>query len=239
MDIGKAIGFVFEDEEWVKKLLLGAAITLIPIFGWLAIMGYTIAVIRNVLDGHSRPLPDWSDLGQLFTDGLMYWVASSVYSIPLLIFVCPMMLAWILPALAGQNEDLLVVLGGAAGLVSLALSCLAGLYGILLGLVTPVLQIRFAQTSELGACLRFGEVFRFAFANLGNLVLSMLAVWAAGIVAGIVISIVSSILGLILICGWILLIPVGLLMLPYSVWSAAFSGHLFGQVALRASATQA
>ena len=235
MDIGKAIGFVFEDEEWIKKLLLGAVITLIPIFGWLAMLGYTIAVIRNVVDGHPRPLPDWSDLGRLFTDGLMFWIASLVYSIPLLLFVCPMMLVWVLPALAGRNEDLLVVLGGVAGLLSLALSCVAGVYGIILGLVVPVLQIRLAQTGELSACLKFGEVFRFAVANLGSLITSLLVVWAASIVAGIVISAVSTILSMILICGWILLIPVGLLMLPYSVWSAAFSGHLFGQIALNAS----
>lgn len=237
MDIGRAIGFVFEDEEWLKKLLLGAVISLIPVFGWLAIMGYTIAVIRNVIDGHHRPLPDWSDLGRLFTDGLKLGVASFVYAIPFLIFICPMMLVWGLPVLAGEDETLLAILAGAAGLVSLTLSCLAGLYGILLGLVVPTLQIRFAETGELSACLRFGEVFRFAIANIGGIIISMLVVWAASIVAGIVISIVSTVLSIIPICGWILLIPVGLLMLPYSVWSAAFSGHLFGQVALKASSS--
>lgn len=237
MDIGKAIGFVFDDEEWIKKLLLGAVITLIPVFGWLAIMGYTIAVIRNVIDGQVRPLPDWSDLGQLFTDGFKFGVASLVYAIPFLIFTCPMILVWGLPALAGEDETLLAILGGTAGIVSLGLSCLSGLYGILLGLVMPTLQIRFAETGELSACLRFGEVFRFAIANIGGILISMLMVWAAGIVGGIVIGIVTSVLSMIPICGWILLIPVGLLMLPYSVWSAAFSGHLFGQVALKASSS--
>ena len=39
MDIGKAFGFVFEDEQWVSKILLGAAIMLIPIFGLFALIG--------------------------------------------------------------------------------------------------------------------------------------------------------------------------------------------------------
>ena len=71
MDIGKAFGFVFEDEEWIKKLLLGALITLIPVFGQFTLMGYIVAVIRNVLAGSYRPLPEWENLGTYFKDGLM------------------------------------------------------------------------------------------------------------------------------------------------------------------------
>jgi hypothetical protein len=218
MDIGKAFGFVFEDEEWVKKILLGALISLIPIFGQFAIMGYGIAVIRNVMAGAPRPLPDWNDLMRHFVDGLMFWIATLIYALPSLILVCPIMVVWLLPALAGEQEDLTNVLVGVAGLVSTGLGCLAVLYGVLMALLTPVLQIRYVETGEIGGCLRLGEVFRFLRAHIGSVIISQLLVWMAGVV-------------LISVAGGLTL---GLLVLPISVWLTAFSGHLYGQIGRQA-----
>ena len=214
MDFGKAFGFVFEDEEWVTKVLLGALISLIPIFGQFAVIGYAIAVVRNVMAGESRPLPAWENLGQYFGDGLMLWVATLIYALPLLILICPVALVWILPALAGEQEELVGVLAGVSGLVAAGLGCLAMLYGILLWLLRPVLRIRYAETGEIGACLRFGEVFRYLFDNLGNILVSQFLVWLAGLV---LVSVVGG-------------LSLGLLVLPISFWLAVFSGHLYGQI---------
>jgi hypothetical protein len=218
MDIGNAFGFAFEDEEWVKKILLGALISLIPIFGQFAIMGYGIAVIRNVMAGEPRPLPNWNDLVRHFADGLMFWIATLIYALPFLVLICPIMVVWLLPALAGEQEDLTNVLIGVAGLVTTGLGCLAVLYGMLMALLTPVLQIRYVETGEIGACLRLGEVFRFLRANIGSIIISQLLVWMAGVV-------------LISVAGGLTL---GLLVLPISVWLTAFSGHLYGQIGRQA-----
>lgn len=234
MDIGKAVGFVFEDEQWMSKILLGALITLIPIFGGFALLGYAIAVIRNVKAGDPRPLPMWENLGHYFMDGLMFWIATLVYAIPFLIFICPIALVWILPAIAGDNQDLATVLAGVSGIVSVSLGCLAVLYGILLGLLMPVLQIRYAETGELGACLRFGEVSRFLFDNIGSIIISQLLVWLAGVIITSVLSGVVGVLSVIPICGWILATATGLLMLPVGVWLTVFSGHLYGQIGRQA-----
>ena len=235
MDIGQAIGFVFEDDEWVNKILLGAAIMLIPFFGLFAVMGYAIAVVRNVIAGESRPLPAWDNLGRYFTDGLMFWLATLVYSIPALIVACPMMVVWVLPVLAGEEEDIAAILAGVAGLVSLGLGCLAALYSILIGLLTPVLQIRYAETDSIGACFRVGENFRFLFANIGGIIISQVLIWVATMVIGTVLGTVGTVLGLIPICGWILGAGLGLLMLPVSVWVMVFSAHLYGQIARQAA----
>ncbi len=234
MDIGKALGYVFEDEEWLTKLLLGAVLFLIPIFGWFVVMGYAIAVTRNLMAGESHPLPAWQDIGRFFMDGLMFWVVMMIYSIPLFIVLCPMAVVWILPALGGEEEDLVAILAGVSGLVSLGLGCLGGLYGILMSLLTPVLQVRYAETGEIGACLRFGEIFQFLFSDIGNIVISQVVVWLASIVVGLVVSTAATILAVIPICGWILGGALGLLMLPFSVWLMVFSAHLYGQIGHRA-----
>jgi hypothetical protein len=218
MDIGKAFGFVFEDEEWVKKILLGALISLIPIFGQFAILGYGIAVIRNVMAGAPRPLPDWNDLMRHFVDGLMFWIATLIYALPFLVVICPIAVVWLLPALGGEQEGLTNVLVGVAGLVTAGLGCLAVLYGILMALLTPVLQLRYAESGEIGACLRLGEVFRFLLANIGSIIISQLLVWMAG---AVLVAVVGG-------------LTLGLLVLPISVWLTAFSGHLYGQIGRQA-----
>lgn len=239
MDIGKAFGFVFEDERWVIKILLGAAITLIPLFGPLTLMGYAIAALRNVRDGHPRPLPEWTDLGAFFMDGIKLWVVNLVYAVPILVLLCPALAVWGLPLLGGDQQDFQGVFTGVAALVSACLGCIIILYAILLNILQPALQIRYAETGEIGACLRFVEVFRFAFANIGRIIVALLLIWAASAVIGLVIFGVSATIGIVPICGWILGALLTLLMLPVGVWVAAFSAHLYGQIARLAGAVTA
>ena len=235
MDIGKAFGFVFEDRDWVSKLLLGSAILLIPIFGTFALLGYTIAIVRNVKAGELNPLPDWQDLGSYFMDGLMFWVATLIYALPFLLIACPITILGIMPAFAGDNQDWAAILAGASGILALGAGCVAMLYGILLTLLTPVLQIRYAETGEIGACLRFGEVFGFLFANIGSIIVSQVVMWLIGMVFGTVLSIVSGVLSITPICGWFLGAALVLLMFPFGVWLMLFSAHMYGQIARRAT----
>ncbi|MGD8968037.1 MAG: DUF4013 domain-containing protein [Anaerolineae bacterium] len=230
MDIGKAVGFVFEDEQWSSKLLLGAAVSLVPIFGSIAVTGYAIAVLRNVEAGKSRPLPDWDELGRYFVDGLIFWVATLIYSIPFLILACPMALVWILPAVAGDNQDLTAALASVAGILTAGLACLALIYAILLWLLTPVLQIRYAETGNLASCLRFGEVFRFLFDNIGSIIIAQALVWLGGLVVTGVLGTIIGALSLIPICGWVVAIALGLVMLPAGVWLMVFASYLYGQI---------
>jgi hypothetical protein len=234
MDIGQALRFVFEDEEWVKKLLLGAAILLIPIFGGLVLMGYCIAVLRNIRAGSERPLPEWTDLSSLFIDGLKLWVTMIVYMIPAWILLCPVSAVWLLPLLGGDREDVTLTLTGVAFLLSISLGCILLLYMLLVSLVGPAVYIRYAETGQIGACLRFGEVFRFTFDNLGRVIVAQLMIWALGLVIGLVVSGISTVLGVIPICGWLLMVPVALLALPVSVWLGAFMVHLYAQIAAAA-----
>ena len=56
MDYGKSFSFVFEDKDWLRKIgmsslavLVGFILLVIPAI--LYILGYQIAVARNVLNG--------------------------------------------------------------------------------------------------------------------------------------------------------------------------------------------
>ena len=84
MDIGKAFGFVFEDEKWVSKVLIGGLLIWIPIVNF-AVFGYMLAVARNVAQGNPRPLPEWGEFGMLFGRGFSAFVIALVYLLPVFI----------------------------------------------------------------------------------------------------------------------------------------------------------
>jgi hypothetical protein len=192
MDFKQAFTFVFKDEDWIKKVLLGILLSFVPIFGQFALVGYMLAIIRNVKNGEPRPLPDWSEVVQYFVGGL--------------------------PLLAGDNPKMMETLGGITGILALVLSLPAVLYGLFLTLLSPVLLIRLAETEEISACLRFKEIVRFAFANIGPIIIALLLVFAAG---AIVVPIAAG-------------LTLGLLGLLAPVWINASLGHLCGQIARKA-----
>jgi len=230
MDIGGALGFVFEDERWVAKLALGSLILLIPIFGVFAMIGYLIGVIRNVMNGLPRPLPEWDDLGQKFVDGLLVWVAMLIYSLPMLILICPVVLVWFLPLLGGEQDELVRALSGLSMAVAVGVGCLAVLYSLLLAMVTPPVYLQYAGHGSLGACLRIGDVFRFAFRNLGSIVLFWVVYWVASLAVSLVFGLIGAVVAWIPCVGWVISMMMVLAWLPVAVWLMAFQGHLIGQI---------
>src|SRR5512140_1749174 len=82
MEIGRSFSYQFEDPEWVTKFGLGALISLVPIAS-LALVGYTVGIMRNMADGVTEPLPHWDDFGTKFRDGVVLAVAGLIYSAPI------------------------------------------------------------------------------------------------------------------------------------------------------------
>jgi hypothetical protein len=218
MDFQQAFTFMFKDEDWVKKVLLGILLALVPIFGQFALAGYMLAIIRNVKNGEPRPLPEWDEVVQYFVDGLKSWVVSLVYSLPIIVLSCPLMLIGFLPLLAGNNEEAMGILAGVSGVAALLLSLPAMLYGLLLGLLSPVLLIRLAETGDISDCLRVREVVRFTFANIVPVIIALLIMIAVAIVI-----IVPA-----------MFLTFGLLVYPAVVWTNLAFGHMLGQIAKQA-----
>ncbi len=222
MDIGKSIQFVFDDERWFVKLLIGAVIFLlsmiivIPIF---FLIGYAVKVTRNVKDGVKTPLPEWDDWGKLFMDGIYIFIAQFVYTLPILIIVCIAMVATGgMGAIAesGGNPDALMAMMSSTLLL---MSCLIFIYAIAMIFISPAVIIQYIlNNDEFGACFRFGEVFGIARDSIGDILLV--------VVVTIGISFVVSLVGWIPCIGW----AIALLSYPYMM---AVSGHLYGQIAVK------
>jgi hypothetical protein len=221
VDIGKAYLFVKDEEGWIGKIAIGAIIMLfsfliIPIF---LLVGYQIAVARNVLNGEEHPMPAWDDWGQLFMDGIVVSIAQFIYALPVVLLSLCSWLVFLVPAV-GAGNDLEALLASGATIGFLAAMCVIILLSLALAFLVPALYVQYVRTGDFGSMFRFGEVFELARQNLADILLTILANIGAGLVLGVLITIAS-----ITICGGIILSFAG------PVWLMVATAHLYGQIA--------
>lgn len=206
MDAGKSFSYVFQDQNWLVKILIGGILSLIPILN-LAVWGYWIEAMRNVAQGRDLPLPEWGeDFGGKLIKGIVIFVIFLIYSIPiLLIYGC---LA-VLGAAAGDQEDAQSLVA----LLSLPLVCILFIYGLLLGIFSPAIFIQYATTGQLSSAFAFGRLFQLIGGNLGNYILAIVLGWVAGFIA--FFGIIACFVGVFFTFFWAQLV----------------TAHLYGQVA--------
>ncbi|MEZ4643372.1 MAG: DUF4013 domain-containing protein [Chloroflexota bacterium] len=231
MDITKGFTFITEDERWLTKVGIGAAIMLVSmlLFGipMLLLVGYQLAVTRNVMNGEKQPLPEWDDFGKYFMDGLYITLARLVYTLPFWLLVCIGTAITVLPAIGAESasDEVAGLLAGTAVIVWVILGCLGLLLGLALFFIAPAISIQYVRTGELGACFRFGEVIAIARENMGDIILVAVAL----IVVNFVVQAVVGALGATG-CGLIIAIPLAWVVYP---WISLSAGHLYGQIAAK------
>ncbi|HRQ37400.1 MAG TPA: DUF4013 domain-containing protein [Chloroflexota bacterium] len=233
MDIGQAFGYISEDKEWTKKLLLGAVIGAIPIANF-AIFGYQIQVARNVAAAVAQPesdlgspLPDWNDFGRLFADGLRFIAVFFLYMLPVFLLIgC--LSAGMIVLTAGQAElyasssappppEFFVLFG-------LMFAC-AMPYSLLLYAFWPMFGIQIARRGSVGSCLQFAEMWRLARAQPTDYLLIVLIFF--GLYMGVSLVMLPALIVVFIPCiGYFIYLGLmyGAMMLVLMV-----TGHLQGQ----------
>jgi len=155
MDIGRALSFVFDDEEWVKKVLIGGLLSLIPLVGGFIVYGYMLEIARRVYYNSTEPLPEWDDIGGYLARGFFYVVAVFVWFLPvMLLFGC--VAVAIIASGSAFGDDAAAALTGIAafGLISV------GILIVMLWAVAflPIITGRYAIEQRFGAMFQFGEI---------------------------------------------------------------------------------
>jgi len=215
MDIASAFTFMFDDKDWIKKMVIGGlamllGIILVPI---LAVYGYMVELIRNVSRNEEKPLPQWDNFGALIMQGLNVVVISLVYSLPVILFAC---LIAIPPVLM---QDANPEMADTLAIVSSCLSLVVTILSLLVSLIMPAAIIRYAVHDRLSAAFQFGEVFRFITSHIGDYIITVLVGGVAAVIA---------IFGLLL-CG------IGIYLTNF--WAIMVMGNLLGQLARKSEAT--
>ncbi len=195
MNYGRAFSFVTEDPDWIKKVVIAALVTLIPVVGIFAFMGWSLEINRRVSSGETELLPEWDNFGGFIMNGLKQLVVVLVYMMPaILIYICGFGASFGITAAAGSGDA-----SSADIITSIALGAMGCTYCLLLlliivgGLLTAPATSVLAETGEIGAALRFGYVFGLLRAAVGPYILSMLIVGIASSVASSIGSIACGV----------------------------------------------
>lgn len=228
--------FPLDDDRWQSKAVVGGLISLFAIFIWplyLPLMGFGVRVMRQTVQGEPPSLPEWDNWGELFGDGLRYWVVAFVYSLPILVLMCCGLTLWVLAlapfaggaVLAEQTQTPEVALAGFVGLfVTYGLGFIAFGIGTLLGIITSFLslaaQTRWVATGSLGDAFQFGEVWRMVRGGFSNFLLAF-AIWYGLVFVG---SMIASMLvyTIVLVCLYPFLLGV------LTLYSTVLMGSLYG-----------
>jgi hypothetical protein len=227
MDVTKGFTYVFEDERWINKLLIAVIVTFFsflffPIF---FLIGYAVAITRNVRIGEEKPLPEWDDWGKLFMDGIYVFMAQIVYTLPFWLLAC---IALVVSGAAGgladaNSPEAAMAVFSTAGLL---VFCLAIFFAVALFFISPAIIVQYVLTDDFGACFRFGEVIGIARNSISDILIVFLATFGLSMA----FSVVSSVLAIIPCIGWLIAIVLGIAIGPYTT---AVTGHLYGQIAAK------
>ena len=194
LDIGRSFTYMFEDESWIMKIVVGGILLFIPIVNFMA-LGYMVEALKRSADGMDVPLPEWDDFGGKFMKGLMLLVIGIVYTIPIWLVAC---VIWVLLFVAGAAEsDTLMSL---AGLVSTCASCLYLVWIIVVWILGPAAWIRYAVTGEFMSAFQFGELFSFIKSNVANYIVAIILAGVAGFVAGF--GTIACVVGVLFTMFW-------------------------------------
>ncbi len=224
MDIGKAFTYMFQDPNWIVKLVIGGGILFVGtllsfllgiplLIAIILVLGYTLSVTRSVAEGIDTPLPQWNDFGALFMKGLLAFIGEIILYLPAILLTCCM---YVLLAATGNGTSTSgssTNASSAASIISVCVNCLIGLYSLVAAIVIPAATTRYAMTeNQLSIFWDIRGHLNFISQNVGNYIIALLLSWVAGLI---------SALGLIA-CG------IGIFWTGF--WAMLVSAFLYGQV---------
>lgn len=208
-DFAKPFSYVFDDPEWVTKILIGGLFYLAGflIVGWFFILGYVAKTTRNVIAGHPRPLPEWQNIGDFFNEGLRLFGVMLAIVLPLVGLAMVIMVpAGILGSIDNEGA------AAASGLMSGALVCLFVPISLAITFFMPAMLLFAAVEQRFGAAFEFGRIWPFIRQNIGNYVLAIVVYLIARFIGGF---------GIMLLC-------IGVVFTGF--WSFLITAHGFAQV---------
>ncbi len=174
VDIGRAFTAFLNDPEWIKKVLIGTLISLIPFVGGLIVLGWALQIIRNTYNGIDDRLPEWDDLGGYLVKGLMAWVGALIWTLPLIV----LMVCFVFGIIASSGSDAATAL---VVLLGIGMFFVAIVYAALL---LPVPIARYAIKDDFSAMLDFSAILNEVRRGIKPLLVA-LVIW---LVASMVIA---------------------------------------------------
>jgi hypothetical protein len=197
MDYGNAFVYMFSSKEWIKKMVLGTAMALVPILGQFVLIGWTLDVLRNLKQKEADPLPEWTgdDFARWLGRGLGLSVAVVTFLLPVIVVA---VILWGCGAIGlsilGRDGD---TLGGA---FSLCMACISLILYFVIGLGALVVLVRYASTDQIDVGLEYVKNFQLVAANIAPLLIIVVLI--------LIMMLVGAIVGILTLGVLFLVLPV-------------------------------
>ncbi len=213
MELERSFTFIWEDKDWITKLLIGSALTLTGI-GSFAVFGWVAELARRVADGEKDTLPEWNRIGDFFLNGLKYFGISFIWGLPIFLPAILIAIFTTGSAMIMDNPDPIIAM---SSIFAVCFSGFAFIYGLAMGLLLPTIMVPLAEGQRFGELLNPKQAWMIFKANAGGFLVTLLVYWLAGFLLGF---------------AGMLLCVIGIL--PAMVISQLIMGHLIGQSTLQA-----
>ena len=202
LDVGRGLSFMFEEQDWVKKLIIAIVILLLSflVVPYFILQGYIVEIIRRVGSSQTPELPSWDDWGKYLGEGFMASIALVVYALPMMLLICCAIFPIAALGDSGGDEVAALAVFMMCCVMIIAFIMQLGVY-----LIYYAGLVRYAETSNFSAFFQFGQLWSFVRENLNNYGLALLISIGAGMIGGFI-----PILG--------------------TIWAMLVTAHLFGQV---------
>jgi hypothetical protein len=207
-DVLRPFTFMFDDPRWLPKVLIGGLFCLasMMLVGVPFLLGYLARLVRNVLAGEQNPLPEWDDLGEYFSEGLLLFGVCLAYLLP--IIALSIMVA--IPAAimsSAHNEGLRNLGDGVFG----CSWCLISPLILAITFFLPAALLKAITTGRFAAAFEFKQIYAFVRNNIGSYLLAIVVYFVARMLATF---------GLILLC-------IGIFFTEF--WGMTVSAYAFAQ----------
>jgi hypothetical protein len=172
MEIDRAIRFIWDDEEWVKKILIAAALMLSGI-GNIGLVGWMAELARRVANDEENPLPEWDDIGKYFMIGLKYMGVTFIWSLPVILLIVFSSLLTILAASADDSGAIIAIVS----ISSICIYAFVFVYILILSLMIMPLWVQMAEDTPFGTLINPANSWKLLRANVGGYLIAVLISW--------------------------------------------------------------
>lgn len=169
-NISKAFSFVFDDPQWLTKVLVGGLVLFasVLIFPLPLLIGYLVELRTNIINKKTPLLPEWTDLGQKYTRGIVLALGLLLYS-----------LFGVILKKSG------IPLSGLFAFV----------YQLIMAFYLPVVSVFYAKEQTFESMFKIQEIFQFVMKNFVDLLVFWLLHFVLAIIA--VMGLVGLIIGVV------------------------------------------
>lgn len=174
MKVGSSLSFIFNDDYWFKKITLPTLCSLIPIIGGIVVLGWSLRVAQNVIDGVKEPLPNLK-FGEDLERGFSAWGIDLLYNLPIILLA--LIFQW-QPYVAIKSTEFIVaeMSTGKAILNGIILLLYFAIY-----IFTQPALMNFLVKGDFKAGFKFDEIWNIFRANPGDWFLVVLATFVMGL----------------------------------------------------------